>query len=164
MMVIDQKEFESFEELTRAVPNEAAAIAHFTSIRWQNGECCPYCGHDKLYHFGDRKNHKCARCKQRFSIKVGTIFEDSKLPLRTWVLAVWFVTSNRKRVASTQLAKDLGVTQKTAWFIMHRLCHAARTRSFNRPLIQPPIHRREDYARGDVHVNALKLTYPELIA
>jgi transposase-like protein len=149
-MIVDQKEFESFEDLARAVPNEAAAIAHLTSIRWQNGEYCPYCGHGKLYHFGDRKNHKCARCKQRFSIKVGTIFEDSNLPLRTWVLAVWFVTSHEKRIASTQLARDLGVTQKTAWFIMHRLRHAAQARSFNR--------------RGDVHVNAFRHAYPELIA
>jgi hypothetical protein len=127
-------EFESLLELTRAIPDEGAAIAHFTAIRWKNGEFCPYCGHDKIYHFGDAKTHKCAQCRARFSIKVGTIFEDTKLPLRTWMLAVWFITSHKKGIASTQLAKDLGVTQKTAWFIMHRLRHASRTKSFNRPL------------------------------
>jgi transposase-like protein len=133
-MSLQPKEFSSLLELTKAIPDEAAAVEHFTAIRWKNGEFCPYCGHDHLYHFGDKKTHKCAQCRQRFSIKVGTIFEDSKLPLRTWMLAVWFITSHKKGIASTQLAKDLGVTQKTAWFIMHRLRHAARTRSFNRPL------------------------------
>lgn len=128
------KEFATLLELTTAIPDEAAAIAHFTAIRWKNGEFCPYCGHDRLYHFEDGKTHKCAQCRQRFSIKVGTIFEDSKLPLRTWMLAVWYITSHKKGIASTQLAKDLGVTQKTAWFMMHRLRHAARTRSFNRRL------------------------------
>ena len=133
-MIAKPKEFATLLELTTALPDEAAAIAHFTAIRWKNGEFCPYCGHDKIYHFGDAITHKCAQCHQRFSIKVGTIFEDSKLPLRTWMLAVWFITSHKKGIASTQLAKDLGVTQKTAWFMMHRLRHAARTRSFNRQL------------------------------
>ena len=95
-MPVKSAEFESLEELTRVIPNEKSAIAHFTTIRWKNGEFCPYCGHDKLYHFSDAKTHKCAQCKQRFSIKVGTIFEDSKLPLRTWMLAVWFISATRK--------------------------------------------------------------------
>jgi len=129
-----QKEFSSLLELTRAIPDEQAAIDHFTAIRWKDGQFCPYCGSVHLYHLGDKKNHKCADCKARFSIKVGTIFEDSKLPLRTWMLAVWFITSHKKGISSHQLAKDLDVTQKTAWFVMHRLRHAARTRSFNRPL------------------------------
>jgi len=129
-----QKEFSSLLELMKAIPDEQAAVDHFTAIRWKNGEFCPHCGHDHLYHFGDKRTHKCAQCHQKFSIKVGTIFEDSKLPLRTWMLAVWYVSSHKKSIASTQLAKDLGVTQKTAWFVMHRLRHAARTRSFNRPL------------------------------
>lgn len=133
-MASKQKEFSSLLELMRAIPNEQAAIDHFTAIRWKDGQFCPYCGSVRLYHLGDKKNHKCADCKARFSIKVGTIFEDSKLPLRTWMLAVWFITSHKKGISSTQLAKDLDVTQKTAWFVMHRLRHAARTRSFNRPL------------------------------
>jgi transposase-like protein len=133
-MSLKPKEFSSLLELQRAIPDEKAAIAHFTAVRWKNGEFCPYCGHEKLYHFSDGKTHKCADCRKRFSIKVGTIFEDSNLPLHTWMMAVWFISSHKKSIASTQLAKDLGVTQKTAWFMMHRLRHAARTRSFNRPL------------------------------
>ena len=130
-----QKEFFSLVELTRAIPDEKAAIDHFTAIRWKNGAFCPYCGGVRIYHLGDKKNHKCADCRARFSIKVGTIFESTKLPLRTWMLAIWFITSHKKGISSVQLAKDLDVTQRTAWFIMHRLRHAARTRSFNPPLV-----------------------------
>ncbi len=133
-MTSKQRNFNSLLELLTAIPDECAAIAHFTAVRWKHGAFCPYCGSRRVYHFSDKKNHKCGDCRQRFSIKVGTIFEDSKLPLRTWMLAVWFISSHKKGISSVQLAKDLDVTQKTAWFMMHRLRHAARTRSFNRPL------------------------------
>ncbi|HEY2445181.1 MAG TPA: IS1595 family transposase [Rhizomicrobium sp.] len=129
-----QKEFSSLLELMRALPDEQTAIDHFTAIRWRDGEFCPYCGSTSLYHFSDKRTHKCADCRQRFSIKVGTIFEDSKLSLRTWMLAVWYVTQHKKIISSVQLAKDLDITQKSAWFVMHRLRHAARTRSFNKPM------------------------------
>jgi transposase-like protein len=127
-------EFNSLYDLFEAIPDELAAVAYFRAIHWAKGEFCPYCGHDKLYPFKDGKTWKCAQCRERFSIRVGTIFEDSKIPLRKWLAAIWLITSHRKGIASTQLARDISVTQKTAWFMLHRLRHAARTRSFNRPL------------------------------
>lgn len=127
-------EFRSLYELFAAIPDEKAAIKYFAAIRWANGEFCPYCGHDKIYPFSDGKTWKCAQCRQRFSIRVGSIFEDSNIPIRKWLAAIWMITSHRKGIASTQLARDIDVTQKTAWFMLHRLRHAARTRSFNRPL------------------------------
>src|SRR3954462_6141768 len=129
-----QTEFASLYDLFAAIPDEAAAIKYFAGIRWANGEFCPYCGHDKIYPFSDGKNWKCAQCRERFSIRVGSIFEDSKNPIPKWLAAIWMITSHRKGIASTQLARDIAVTQKTAWFMLHRLRHAARTRSFNRPL------------------------------
>jgi transposase-like protein len=127
-------QFASLDELLEIFPDEQSCIDRFTSIRWANGEFCPYCGHDRVYHFGDRRTHKCGRCRQRFSIKIGTIFEDTKIPLRKWFMTNWLITSHKKGIASTQLGRDIKVTQKTAWFMLHRLRHAARTRSFNRPL------------------------------
>lgn len=115
-------------------PDEQAAIDHFTAIRWKHGAFCPHCGSVKVYHFSDNRTHKCGDCRKRFSIKVGTIFEDSKIGLREWMLAVWLITGHKKGIASTQLAKDIGVTQKTAWFMLQRLRYAAQTKSFNRPL------------------------------
>ena len=128
------QEFKSLYELFEAIPAEQAAIDHFRAIRWKHGEFCPYCGHKTVYHFSDNRTHKCGKCRKRFSIKVGTIFEDSKIEMRKWLAAIWLITSHRKGIASTQLARDLKVTQKTAWFMLHRLRHAARTRPFNRPL------------------------------
>jgi transposase-like protein len=132
--------FDSLFDLMDAFPNEQACIDHLRSIRWRDGEFCPYCVAEgkelgqKIYHFSDRKTHKCGECGQRFSIKVGTIFEDTKLPLRKWFMAIWMITNHPKGIASTTLAKDLKITQKSAWFVLHRLRHAARTPSFNAPL------------------------------
>jgi transposase-like protein len=128
------KQFDSLLELVAAIPDEQTAIDHFRAIRWKNGDYCPHCGSTKVYHFSDKRTHKCGDCRQRFSIKVGTIFEDTKIPLRTWFMAIWLITSHKKGIASAQLARDIKVTQKTAWFMLHRLRHAAMTKSFNRQL------------------------------
>jgi transposase-like protein len=125
---------DSLFDLAAAFPDEQACINHLREIRWRDGEFCPHCGGTRIYYFSDRKTFKCGDCRQRFSIKVGTIFEDTKLPLRKWFMAIWLITNHPKGIASTTLAKDLKITQKSAWFVMHRLRHAATTKSFNAPL------------------------------
>ena len=128
-------EFKSLFGLLKAIPDEQAAIDYFMTLRWRSGEFCPLCGSTRrIFHFADRKSHKCGDCRRRFSIKVGTIFQDTKIPLQKWLMAVWLLTSHKKGIASTTLARDLDVTQKTAWFMLHRLRHAALTKSFNAPL------------------------------
>ena len=124
----------SLYQFFEVFPDEQAAIDHLRAIRWRDGACCPHCNSKRVMHFSDKRTHKCHDCRQRFSIKVGTIFEDTKLPLRKWFAAIWLITSHKKGVASTQLAKDLQITQKTAWFVLHRLRYAAKTKSFNAPL------------------------------
>jgi transposase-like protein len=129
-----KQHFDNLMQMMSAFPDEQSAIDHFTAIRWKHGAFCPHCGSTRVYHFSDNRTHKCGDCRKRFSIKVGTIFEDSKIELRKWMLAIWLITAHKKGVASTQLAKDIGVTQKTAWFMLHRLRYAAQTKSFKRPL------------------------------
>lgn len=141
--------FKTFPELFAAFPTEQHAVDHFTAIRWANGKFCPLCGNTDEAKIGrlNKKSgeptntYKCYVCRDRFSIRVGTIFQDTKLPLRTWFAAIWMITNHPKGIASTTLATDLGITQKTAWFVLHRLRHAARTDSFNEPL------------KGDVQVD-----------
>ncbi len=131
------KKFDNLMQLFRAFPDEQSAIDHLTAIRWANGKFCPLCGNadeKKIGTMTGTNTHKCYACRKRFSIKVGTIFQDTKLPLRTWFAAIWMITNHPKGIASTTLAKDLGITQKSAWFVLHRLRHAARTDSFNAPL------------------------------
>jgi transposase-like protein len=115
-------------------PDEQACLDHLREIRWEDGEVCPHCGNRKIYEFKDGKTFKCATCRNKFSFKVGTIFENSPLPLLKWFVAVYLITSHKKGISSVQLAKEVGVTQKTAWFILHRLRHASRTNTFNRSL------------------------------
>jgi transposase-like protein len=117
-----------------AFPDEQFCVDYLKEIRWRDGEFCPHCDGMRVYHFSDRKTFKCGDCRQRFSIKVGTIFKDTKLPLRKWFMAIWMITNHPKGIASTTLARDLKVTQKTAWFILYRLRHASSTKSFNAPL------------------------------
>ena len=142
-----KQQFDSLIQMMSVLPDEQAAVDHFTALRWKNGAYCPTCGSTKVYHFSDRRTHKCGDCRKRFSIKVGTIFEDSKIGIRQWMLAVYLITSHKKGIASTQLAKDLGVTQKTAWFMLHRIRYAARTQSFNAPL-EGEVEVDETYVGG----------------
>lgn len=131
------KQFNSLMQLCQAFPDEQSAIDHLTAIRWANGKFCPLCGNadqSKIGTLTGTNTHKCYACRKRFSIKVGTIFQDTKLPLRKWFAAIWMITNHPKGIASTTLAKDLDITQKSAWFVLHRLRHAARTDSFNAPL------------------------------
>lgn len=127
-------QFNSLFDLMDAFPDEQACLDHLRSIRWRDGEFCPHCSSNRVYHFSDRKTFKCGDCRERFSIKVGTIFHDTKLPLRKWFMAIWMITNHPKGIASTTLAKDLKITQKTAWHVLHRIRHAARTKSFTAPL------------------------------
>jgi len=128
------KQFKTLQDLCLAFGDNQVAIDHFRAIRWKNGEFCPHCGHDKIYTLKRKNIYRCAQCHTNFSITVGTIFENSKLPLRVWFGAIWLLTNHPKGIASTTLARDLGITQKSAWFVLHRLRHAARTQSFNAPL------------------------------
>ena len=83
---------------------------------------CPLCGSSrKIYRIRRNHGYKCSDCQKQFSVRKGTIFEESRLPLRKWFVAIWLVTSNRKGISSCQLAREIGVTQKTAWFMLGRL-------------------------------------------
>jgi len=128
------QEFKTLADLMVTFQDNEVAIEHFKAIRWRNGAFCPHCEHNKVYGLGRKGIYRCAKCRKNFSITVGTIFENTKLPLRIWFGAIWLITNHKKGIASTTLATDLGITQKSAWFILHRLRHAARTKSFNKPL------------------------------
>lgn len=117
----------------QALPEEEA-VARFRAVRWRHGAFCPHCGSSQVYHFSDNRTHKCGECRQRFSIKVGTIFEDSKIGLASWFLAVWLVTETPLGITAPELARRIGVSQKTATHMIKRLRQAAQTSSFSRPL------------------------------
>ena len=119
--------FNSLLEMLQRYPDEQACIDHLRSVRWRDGEYCPHCGCTKIYHFKDGRTFKCADCRKRFSITVGTIFEDSKVA--TQVVHRHLSPRTRRASALSSLLRT-GVTQKTAWFVLHRLRYASKSNVF----------------------------------
>jgi transposase-like protein len=100
------------------------ALGFMKSIRWPDGVVkCPHCGSKEVTFLANARLWKCktAHPKQKFSVKVGTVFEDSPIGLDKWLPAVWLATNCKNGISSYEIARDLGVTQKTAWFMMHRI-------------------------------------------
>src|SRR5260370_18664728 len=100
------------------------ALRFMVSIRWPDGKVkCPTCGSDEVSFLSARNVWKCknAHTKQQFSVKVGTIMEDSPIELENWMAAFWLIANCKNGISSYELAKDIGVTQKTAWFLLHRI-------------------------------------------
>ncbi|WP_300366700.1 IS1595 family transposase [Brachyspira sp.] len=118
------KNFNTIIDFLEYFKDEETCLSYLKRIRFTNGEFCPHCGHNKVYTFKDGKTYKCAECRKPFSIKVGTIFGDSKIPLKKWFLAIFLLWNNHKGISSTQLAEQVGVTQKTAWFMAQRIREA----------------------------------------
>ena len=103
--------------------DEDVALAFVADMRWPDGEqSCPKCGSiGKHYFMKTRKRWKCRDCRHQFSIKVGTIFEGSPLSLSLWLPAMWMLANCKNGISSYELSRALGVTQKTAWFMLHRI-------------------------------------------
>lgn len=120
------REYKSLLQLLKAFPDEKTCIEHLEKLRWPKAIVCPLCGSSRKFHRITRGHlYKCSDCGKSFSVRKSTIFEDSPLPLRTWFAAFWLITSNRKGINSCQLSRELGVTQKTAWFMLGRLREVA---------------------------------------
>jgi len=103
------------------------------AVRWLDEVVrCPYCNSDKVTYLAKAKLYRCYgdHPKQKFSLKIGTVFEDSPIPLEKWLPAVWLVVNCKNGISSYELGKDLGVTQKSAWFMLHRIRLAVQSKSF----------------------------------
>ena len=107
-------------------PDEDSARKYLINARWPNGVICPHCGHDQVYSIRSGKLFSCKhkKCKRQFTVKLGTVMEDSPLSCRKWLFAMFLFGVNSKGVASTRMAQLIGVTQKTAWHMDHRLREA----------------------------------------
>jgi transposase-like protein len=138
-------EFKTLTDFTDYFCDEATCVAHFTASRFRTGEYCPHCRHDKIYKCGNGKRYQCAKCKQDFTIRTKTVFGESKLPLRKWYMAIYLLATSGKGISSVQLAKQIGVTQKTGWFIDHRVRSAMQQ---NKGQIFGTIEVDETYVGG----------------
>src|ERR1039457_2272120 len=101
--------------------NADSALKYFAACRWPNGVECPYCDAKNPMFLATRRIWKCRSCRKQFSVKVGTIFEDSPISLNKWLAGTWLIANCKNGISSYEIARDLGVTQKTAWFLLHRV-------------------------------------------
>ena len=147
-----ENEVEFPETLSAAVKhfaNPETALAFMVSLRWSDGVIrCPRCQSEKTTFLATRKVSKCKGCAKQFSVKVGTIFEDSPLGLHKWLPAVWVIVNAKNGVSSCELARSLGVTQKTAWFMLHRIRTALQTGNFDKDKMTGTVEVDESYIGG----------------
>src|SRR5258706_4217303 len=123
------KQFELYTDANKA-------RTHLENILWPDGPVCPHCEADKPYTIIPKPKsgkparqglYKCRECRKQFTVTVGTIFEDSHIPLNHWIHAVDLICASKKGMSSHQIHRTLGITYKSAWFMIHRIRHAMKT-------------------------------------
>ncbi|HVY07033.1 MAG TPA: IS1595 family transposase [Burkholderiales bacterium] len=123
---MEKPETISLYEFFQKFPNEESARLYFEGRRWENGKYCPHCGSFEVVEVKDHKPmpYRCKDCRKHFSVRTASVLEESRLPLQKWLMAMYMMTTARKGIPSTQMAKELGITQKSAWFLAQRIREA----------------------------------------
>ena len=111
----------TLQEAIQHFSDEQVCIDAVAKMRWPDGVKCPACLAKEPYYLKTQKRWKCRDCRRQFSVKLGSIFEDSPISLQKWLPAVWLLTNCKNGVSSWEIHRALGVTQKTAWFMLHRI-------------------------------------------
>jgi transposase-like protein len=122
----------SLIEVIRYFSDVDVCIEFIASLRWLNGVVCPHCESKNVGFLKTRRIWKCRGCRKQFSVKTGTIFEESPIALDKWLMAIWLVVNCKNGISSYEIAKDLKVTQKSAWFMLHRIRLALKNGSWEK--------------------------------
>jgi len=127
--------FSSFAQMLELLPTDKACREFLEQLRWNGEPVCPHCGSANKEHYelktkGEFKGlRKCKDCRERFTVTVKTMFEGSHISLRKWFIAIYIFSSHKKGISSHQLARDLGITQKSAWFVLGRLRNSFKVKT-----------------------------------
>jgi transposase-like protein len=122
----------TLQQAVQHFADEQTCIDTIAVLRWPDGPICPRCGHKEHYYLKTQKRWKCKECYKQFSVKLGTIFEDSPITLDKWLCALWMLVNCKNGVSSYEVAKAIGISQKSAWFVLHRLRLALKTGSIEK--------------------------------
>jgi len=114
------QDFKSILDLIKAFPNEQTCIDHLETLRWNGNVVSPFDTTSKVYKCKGNK-YRCKNTGKYFNVKTDTLFDNTKIELQKWFLAIWIVTSHKKGISSLQLGRDLNITQKSAWFMLQRI-------------------------------------------
>src|SRR5437762_9500926 len=117
------KQPKTLRDAVRRFSDEQVCVDTVAKLRWPDGPVCPKCGGKDHYYLATQKRWKCknGKCGKQFSVKVNTIFEDSPLGLDKWLMAMWMLANCKNGVSSWEIHRAIGITQKSAWFMMHRI-------------------------------------------
>jgi transposase-like protein len=126
--------------------SEDKCHAYLEELRWPDGVKCPRCDSDKISRIRERRQFDCDACRYQFSVRVGTLFHDSKLPLWKWFLAIYLMSESKKGVSANQLKRVLNVSYKTAWYLCHRIRAAMKDEAA--PLLRGIVEVDETYIGG----------------
>ncbi len=141
------QDFNTIFELFEAFPTEQSCIEHLEKLRWNGDVVSPFDPSSKVYKCKDNK-YRCKNTGKYFNVKTNTLFDSSKIALRKWFGAIWLVTCHKRGVSSIQLAKDIGVTQKTAWFMLHRIRKAFGISNDDNDEVQGEVEIDETFVGG----------------
>jgi transposase-like protein len=128
--------------------DEDAAVSHVAKRRWPNGVTCPFCGSQRVGYIRTRRTWQCKDCpkKKQFSVKTGTIMEDSPIPVGKWLVVMWLECNAKNSISSYEIHRSIGITQKSAWFMLHRVRLAAQSGPFVR--LSGTVEADETYIGG----------------
>lgn len=139
----------TLQEAIQFFSDEQVCIDAVAQMRWPDGPRCPDCETENPYYIKTQKRWKCRECRRQFSVKVGTIFEDSAISLCKWLPALWLLVNCKNGVSSYEISRNLGVTQKSAWFMLQRLRLVLKTGSMNKMGGNGPIEVDETFIGGN---------------
>jgi transposase-like protein len=111
----------TLQQAIQTFSDEQVCIDAVAAMRWPDGPECPHCQAKEPYYLATQKRWKCRSCRKQFSVKVGTIFEDSPISLQQWLPALWMLVNDKNGISSYELHRALDISQKSAWFVLHRL-------------------------------------------
>lgn len=143
--------------LPKACADGAAAVEFIESLRWsKTGPCCPHCGVADVYKMTHRKTGErnrrylwlCNGCKKQYTMRVGTVLEDSRIPLRHWAYALWKACSSKKGISALQIKRETGLTYKSALFMMHRIRFGMAEDWSGQPKLSGIVEADETYVGG----------------
>ncbi len=119
-------------EAVRYFTDQDVCVQFMASLRWPDGVTCPRCGHGETSFVKTRRLWQCCGCRKQFTIKTGSVMEDSPIGLDKWLPAIWMIVNAKNGVSSYEISRALGVTQKSAWFLLHRIRLAMQARTFEK--------------------------------
>jgi len=140
------EEFKTIKDLERYFIDEEISREYLENYRWNGNPICPKCGSNLYYTLRTVKQYCCKSCRKNYSVRVGTIFDNSAVPLSKWFTAIYLLSNDKRSMSSVQVAEWIGVTQKTAWFMNHRIRTMMETN--NMELMQGIIQVDELYTGG----------------